>query len=292
MREQNDWLFRMIHNFVGQVRLIVENQRDVVFAWDVFGRNDREFVPGQVAFERNVLDASTWNRAAHSHAVQHPVELQIINVERRTGNFLAAFFAGDCFTNESHWVRWNSSSLEGSGDAVSHIVVGTATHRIVLNLKSLEDIPSQNRLLIMDLTVHQPGNNKPISSYDFIRYSVVPLAYQFRIPAAQCLIRDVVAAVNAHLNAAGFLAKNLAIAVCGLALGYQKIGWIADRVFEPGVSVGLIVVLRSCENGLTSGDHQPHAQTHEVDEIFHFRSPPARATQQIHRASALSQLRA
>src|SRR5438067_8594412 len=98
----------------------------------------------------------------------------------------------------------NSSSLERSGDAVSHIIVGTATHRIVFNLKSLEDITSQNRLLIMDLTAYQRGNDKPISSYNFIRYSVVPLAYQFRIPAAQCLVRNVVAAVNAHLNAAGF----------------------------------------------------------------------------------------
>src|SRR2546430_13261614 len=212
MREQNDWLFRMVNSFVGEIRLIVENQSDVVLARNVSGRNDREFVPGNEVgatcffllslwerlgegaqhsgwlLERDRLYAPARDRAAHRNAMQHPVELQIIDVERRTGNFLAAFFAGDCFTNESHWVRWNSSSLERSGDAVSHIVVGTATHRIVLNLKSLEDITSQNRLLIMDLTVHQPGNNKPISSYDFIRYSVVPLAYQFRIPAAQCLI--------------------------------------------------------------------------------------------------------
>src|SRR6266446_7685367 len=110
-------------------------------------------------------------------------------------------------------LRPSSSSLERSGDAVSHIIVGTATHRIVLNLKSLEDITSQNRLLITDLTVHQRGNDKPISSYDFIRYPVAPLTYQLRIPGAQCLIRHIVAAVNAHLNAPGFLAKNLAIAV-------------------------------------------------------------------------------
>src|ERR1043166_6557061 len=45
MREQKDWLFRMIHNFVGQVRLIVENQCDIVLARDIFGRNDREFIP-------------------------------------------------------------------------------------------------------------------------------------------------------------------------------------------------------------------------------------------------------
>src|SRR5437764_11925716 len=171
------------------------------------------------------------------------------------------------------------------------MVVGTATHRIVLNLKSLEDITSQNRFLIMDLSVHHRGNDKPISSYDFIRH-VVPLTYQLRVPGAQCLVRDIVAAVNAHLNAAGSLAKNLAIAIFGLALRYQKIGWIADRIFEPGISVGLIVVLRGCENGLTSGDRHSHAQTHKADETFHFRSQPARATRQIHRANASSRLRA
>jgi hypothetical protein len=41
----------MIDNFVGEIRLIVENQRDVVCARNVFGSDDRELVPGNVAFE-------------------------------------------------------------------------------------------------------------------------------------------------------------------------------------------------------------------------------------------------
>jgi hypothetical protein len=105
----------------------------------------------------------------------------------------------------------------------------------------------------------------------------------------QGLVRDVVAAVNAHLNAAaGFLAKDLAIAVFGFALRYQKIGWIANRIFEAGIRVGPIFVLRTCENGLTIGDSQSQAQTHEADEILHFKSPPARVTPRIRRASASS----
>src|SRR5256714_4777455 len=136
----------------------------------------------------------------------------------------SGLLCGEWICRLGSWGSMESSSLEGSSDPISHIIVGTTAHRVVLNLKRLEDITSQNRFLIMDLAVHHRGNDKPISSYDFIRH-VVPLTYQFRVPAAQCLVRDVVAAVNAHLNAAGFLAKNLAIAVCGFALGYQKIGW-------------------------------------------------------------------
>ena len=56
MSEQDDWLFRMIYNFVGEVRLVVKNQRDVILARNIFSSNDREFIPGNIAFERDVLD--------------------------------------------------------------------------------------------------------------------------------------------------------------------------------------------------------------------------------------------
>ena len=36
--EQNDRLFRMIDDFVGEVRLIVEDQRDVIFARECLSR--------------------------------------------------------------------------------------------------------------------------------------------------------------------------------------------------------------------------------------------------------------
>src|SRR5437762_14314118 len=177
----------------------------------------------------------------------------------------SGLLCGEWICRPGHSVRWKSSTLERLGDAVSHIIVGTATHRIVLNLKRLEDITSQNRFLIMDLTVHHRGNDKPISSYDFIRH-VVPLTYQFRVPAAQCLVRDVVTAVNAYLNAAAvLLLKDLAITVFGFALRYQKIRRITDRVFKAGIRVGLVVVLRGCEGCLTDGHSHGYAQTNKAD---------------------------
>src|SRR2546423_1039442 len=149
MSEQNDWLFRMIDDLVGEIRLVVENQRDIVLARNIFGSNDREFVPrNEVSttcgsgwliwpitstgssgrlIERNVLDASTSDRAAHRHAMQHAFEFYVVDIECLAGDFLPAFFAGDGFTDEGHRFRMRSSSLEGFGDAVSHVVVGTAT---------------------------------------------------------------------------------------------------------------------------------------------------------------------
>ena len=49
--QQHDRLFRMIDDFVGEIRLIVEDQGDIVFAGDIFRGNDGEFVPGNVACE-------------------------------------------------------------------------------------------------------------------------------------------------------------------------------------------------------------------------------------------------
>jgi hypothetical protein len=54
--------------------------------------------------EGNTLDAPTRHRAAHSHAVQHAIETQVIDVERLAGDFLAAFLAGNGFTDEVHLV--------------------------------------------------------------------------------------------------------------------------------------------------------------------------------------------
>src|SRR5205085_9308000 len=91
MSKQDDWLFRMIDDFVGEVMLVVENQRDIILTGNVFRRNDGEFVPrngvrtacgsgpltfdsGPSAFERDALDPTTRDRTTHGHAMQHAFE--------------------------------------------------------------------------------------------------------------------------------------------------------------------------------------------------------------------------
>ena len=102
MGEENYWLFRVIDKLVGEVRLVVENQCDVILTGNIFGGDDGEFVPGNVTFERNVLDSAARNRAAHRHAVEHFRESQVVDVQRRASDLLAAFFAGNGFADGVH----------------------------------------------------------------------------------------------------------------------------------------------------------------------------------------------
>src|ERR1700694_1184572 len=94
----------MIYDFVGEIRLIVENQGDIVLTKlqtaDVLRGDDGEFIPGNVAFEGNAFDAAARNGAAYRDPVQHPGKNQIVNEKRPAGNFPAAFFAGDWFANK------------------------------------------------------------------------------------------------------------------------------------------------------------------------------------------------
>ncbi len=106
MSQQHDWLFRVINAVLGEVRLVVEDQRDIVLPKlqiaDVLRGDDGEFIPRNVAFKGNAFDAAPRNGTAHRDTVQHPRESLIVNVERLAGNFPAAFFAGDGFADEGH----------------------------------------------------------------------------------------------------------------------------------------------------------------------------------------------
>jgi hypothetical protein len=70
----------MIDELRGEIRLIVEDQRDVVCARDVFRRDDGEFMPWNIARERDVLDTAACGRAAHGCAVQHAGKRQVVDI--------------------------------------------------------------------------------------------------------------------------------------------------------------------------------------------------------------------
>ena len=83
MGQQDYWFFCVIDNLVSQVRLIVENQCYIIltrqrsaatcalraFAANIVGRNDRKFVPGNIALERDAFDPASRDVAAHGCAV-------------------------------------------------------------------------------------------------------------------------------------------------------------------------------------------------------------------------------
>src|ERR1041384_7438670 len=117
----------MIYKVGGEKRLIGKNQCDVICARNIFRRDDGELVPRNVAFEGDVCNSSTRRGAAHSHAVKHVREGQIVDVERLTGDFLPALFTRERFADGmiiSHglhgfsrfsynqWVRFQLASIK------------------------------------------------------------------------------------------------------------------------------------------------------------------------------------
>ena len=56
VREQHDRLFGMIDDVVGEIGLVVEDQRDAFVPGNVGGGDDDELVPGDVGLEVDVAD--------------------------------------------------------------------------------------------------------------------------------------------------------------------------------------------------------------------------------------------
>src|SRR5215213_5150933 len=89
----------MIHKTISEIRLIVQNERDVVCAGNVFGSDDNKLVPGNVAVEGDVCDLSARHWTAYRGAVKHVGKRKIIDIQRLAGDFLASLFAGDGFAD-------------------------------------------------------------------------------------------------------------------------------------------------------------------------------------------------
>src|SRR5687767_3300881 len=101
MRDQQHRLFGVIDETVGEIWLVVENQRDVICAGHVLSSDDRELIPWYVAAKRDVRDLAARRRTANRRAMQHVRKRQIVDVQRLTRNLLAPLFSRKRFAN---WV--------------------------------------------------------------------------------------------------------------------------------------------------------------------------------------------
>ena len=73
----------MVDYAVGEVRLVVEYERDVVRAGNVRGGDDGDLVPRHAFAERYIFYARVRDCASHRDAVEHTVGVEVVNVERR-----------------------------------------------------------------------------------------------------------------------------------------------------------------------------------------------------------------
>ncbi len=101
MREQQDRLFRMIDYIVGEVGLIVDNQRDAVAARNVVGSDDGDFVPRDSGTIVDLDDAPASHGASDRGAVEHARHREVVEVSRLAGHLGATLAAWHGLSNHS-----------------------------------------------------------------------------------------------------------------------------------------------------------------------------------------------
>ena len=93
MSKKQNRLFRVIHRTGGEARLIVQNQGDTVFPRDVSRGNNNIFVPDNVRAKSDFSNFAARDGAAHGCAVKHSGQNHVIDVARRSGDFVPTFLA-------------------------------------------------------------------------------------------------------------------------------------------------------------------------------------------------------
>src|SRR6266446_3621541 len=93
MGQKQNRLFGMIHGLGGEAWLVVQDQGDAVFPWDVFGRYDYKIVPGRRCIKGNFSNLATRDVAAHRRAVKHAGQNHIIDIASCSGDLVPAFLA-------------------------------------------------------------------------------------------------------------------------------------------------------------------------------------------------------
>src|ERR1700680_2352373 len=90
----------MVDDFRGEAGLIVLDQCDFVFSWDIGGGDDREFAPRNAVAEANAADAPSRDAAAHSHAMQHFRKGEVVHVPGAARHFFPSLFSDDGMPKE------------------------------------------------------------------------------------------------------------------------------------------------------------------------------------------------
>src|ERR1700690_851790 len=107
VREQDDRLFGVIHEFVREAGLIVNQEGNTVFTGNILRGDDRKFIPRYSGAIANAQNSPARRWATHRDSVEHSRKFDIVHILRAAGNFLPALFARHGFSDDPgcHRVR-------------------------------------------------------------------------------------------------------------------------------------------------------------------------------------------
>jgi len=91
--EQEDGFVGVVDVGAGEAGLVGDDQLDLIFAGDVGGGDDDEFVPGDAGVVVNCLDEAAGNRAADGCAVPEAFAVDVVDVFCAAKDLVHALFA-------------------------------------------------------------------------------------------------------------------------------------------------------------------------------------------------------
>jgi len=95
--EEEYCFFGMVHKSIREARLIFDQQSDAIFAGNVPGGNNGEFIPRNIVPEPNVEDFPACEGASHGDAVDHFRESQVVHITRSSGDLSRPSLRGTDF---------------------------------------------------------------------------------------------------------------------------------------------------------------------------------------------------
>ena len=93
MGQQKNRLFRMVDHAIREARLIVFDQRDIVFPGNVLRGDDDKLAPVDFGPEGYLLDFAAWDAAADRGAIEHARQRDVVNVPCSSRDFVAPFLS-------------------------------------------------------------------------------------------------------------------------------------------------------------------------------------------------------
>src|SRR5262249_39665489 len=97
--DQQDRFFAMTNFGLGEKRLVVFNQRHIVFPGDVAVIGGHDARPIVIRIEVDRLDPASWDAAANGLAEKHAFERDVLDGASRAGQLFGSFLSYNTFAD-------------------------------------------------------------------------------------------------------------------------------------------------------------------------------------------------
>lgn len=130
MRKKKDRLFGVVDVSDGQTRMVFGEVDDGVFAGDVCGGDDGEFMPGNGRVKSDGGDPSPWDGAADRGSEPHAWERDVVDIPGAAKDLPSALLAGGRLTDDLECFGHRGSVKNRTKAVRREVLISTVLWRV------------------------------------------------------------------------------------------------------------------------------------------------------------------